>query len=534
MNGKEKTKQDSTGFKVLSEEVIGRIHEATLEVLEKHGVWFPGCSEALDLFRKNGCRIDGDRVMIPPELFGACIKILPDRDKLGICVAKLGMSETTGLKQGESHVGLIGNPYYLYEYGKGERDLIDSDRDDKFLVMDYLSNLTHDCCCLLTALQRDANAVFPDYNDTRVCADYLRRRVGSRPSCPRKKLAIHSNIMHGSEPNPILLSPKMYKPLEKMELLRHAILCGPGQTSELLAHDTPLVWCNPTSPLQYHPDEVRAIMRAIEDLGRSCFIMISPEVMIGATGPVTLEGSLIQHNAEVMAGVILTQLHAPGTAAIYGCVSGVMDLRVGEIALGNFESAAFNVGIVQLADYYGLPSRIQSGNTNARSVGVRSAVETAWGLQMGIAAGANLVHTGLLDCTLMLSLEHLVLVDEMVSQIRSGMKIGNMDSDHTALDVIHQEGRPGTQYMSHSHTTEHMKEVVHYSDFTGRVAKSYNDWYATAHEKVEAILKREYSAENKKMVEEKLLAVEARLRENDTTWRSAADDWWHFYVQDLR
>ena len=106
--------------------------------------------------------------------------------------------------------------------------------------------------------------------------------------------------------------------------------------------------------------------------------MCSPEVMLGATGPVTLAGALAQHNAEV------------------------------------------------LADSYGLPSRVQTGNTSARRPGVRAAVETAWGLQMGIAAGANLVNTGLLDSTLMLSLEHLVLVDELVSrlQVRASSRIG--------------------------------------------------------------------------------------------------------------
>jgi len=525
--------QEFMGLTLLSDEAVGRIHEATLDILEKNGVWFSDCPEAIALFRKNGCRIDGNRVRIPRTLFEACLKTIPDRNQLKICVVKLGMSEPLGLKQGESHVGLIGNPYYLYDYETGARPLVESDGDDKFLVMDSLANLKYDCCCHITALQRSANAVFPDYNAAAVCVDYLRSRVRSRPSRRIKKPAIHSNILHGRDANSIVHSPRMYKPLEKMELLRHAIVAGPGETAELLAQDTPLVWCNPVSPLQYHPDQVRTIMHGIKEFGKSCFIMISPEVLIGATGPVTLEASLVQHNAEVMSGVLFTQLCAPGTAAIYGSVSGVMDLRVGDIALGNFESTAFNAAIVQLADYYGLPSRIQAGNTNARKVGVRAAVETAWGLQMILAAGANLVHTGLLDGTLMLSLEHLVLVDEMVSQIRSGMKLGLTDAAHLALDVIMQEGHPNTNYISHDHTMEHMKESVHYSDFSGRAPLSHEDWYATAHKKVKTILQREYPEEDNRVVAERLKAVEARLKEDDKTWRTGADDWWHPYVRDL-
>ena len=48
-------------------------------------------------------------------------KTIPDRNRLKICVVKLGMSEPLGLKQGESHVVLIGNPYYLYDYETGAR-----------------------------------------------------------------------------------------------------------------------------------------------------------------------------------------------------------------------------------------------------------------------------------------------------------------------------------------------------------------------------------------------------------------------------
>ena len=126
MNRGETKKQGSLRLKAMSEEVVEGIHEATLGVLQEHGVWFPDCPEAIDLFRRSGCQIEGDRVLIPREVFEACVKTLPDRNKLKICVVKLGMSEPMGLRQGESHVGLIGNPYYLYEYGKGERDLIDS------------------------------------------------------------------------------------------------------------------------------------------------------------------------------------------------------------------------------------------------------------------------------------------------------------------------------------------------------------------------------------------------------------------------
>jgi len=506
-----------------------------LDILEAIGVWFKDSPQAMDLSQKNGCRIDGARVRIPRELFAECMGRLPDRNDLKICVTKLGFSESLGLRQGESHVGVIGNPYYLYEHGQGQRDLTEADADDKFLILDSLANLQFDCCCTINASQRDAGSVFPDYRKTDVCLEYLRRRVHRRVQKPVKRPAIHSNILHGREGNPRIHSPRMLKPLEKMELLRHAIVYGPQQTQALLAQDTPLIWCNPISPLQYHPEQVCEIIQAGRDYGPNCYVMFSPEVMLGGTGPVTMAGALAQHNAEVMSGVILTQLLVPVTRAIYGSVSGVMDLRTAEISLGSLESMVFNAGVVQLADHYGLPCRVQLGNSSARRPGIRVAVETAWGLQMGLAAGANLVNTGLLDSTLMLSLEHLVLVDELVSQIRSSTAAAAVDTEHLAMDVIRQEGRPETNYLGHAHTLDRMKEAMYYSDFTGRTEKSHEDWYDLAHQKVQEILRgaqKDVSAD--RTVIERCDAVEARLKEDDRAWRDGQDGWWQFYVQDLR
>ena len=342
---------------------LQHVHEATLDILETIGVCFKDCDEAAELFRKNGCRVDGDRVYIPRGLFAECLHRLPDRGGLKLCVTKLGFSASLGLRQGQSHVGLIGNPYYLYEHGKGQRNLTESDADDKFLLLDSLPNLQFDCCVTINASQREAGTVFPDYRKTEVCVNYLRRRVQSRAGKCGKKPAIHSNILHGREDNSRIHSPRMLKPLEKMELLRHAILYGPGETEALLAQDTPLIWCNPISPLQYHPDQVREIIQAIRDYGGKCYLMFSPEVMLGGTGPVSMAGALAQHNAEVMCGVILTQLIAPGTPVIYGSVSGVMDLRTADISLGSLESIVLNAAVVQLADRYGLPCRVQFGNS---------------------------------------------------------------------------------------------------------------------------------------------------------------------------
>jgi len=521
-------------MQVLSSEQLEQIHELTLDILENQGIWFKDSPEAKDIFLKNGCRVKDDQVFIPRSVFEECVKRLPDRNDLKICVTGLGMSEPLSLRQGNAHVGLVGNPYYIHEHGKGIRDLAESDAEEKFNLLDSLPNFRYDCCILINASQRNADAVFPDYDNTGVCLDYLKNRLLSRVSNADKKPAMHSNISHGREAVTRIHSPTILQPYDKMEVLRYAILNGPAETEALLSKDTPLIWCNPISPLQYHREQVTEIMDSIKEYGSGCFIMFSPEVMIGGTGPVTMAGSLAQHNAEVMAGAVFTQLVAAGTPVIYGSVSGIMDLRCADISLGSMESITFNACIAQLADYYGLPNRIQSGNPSAREPGIRAAVESAWGLQMSIAAGGNLNTTGLLDSTLLISLEHLVLMDEMVNQIIRASAASIVDAGHLARDVIMEEGRPSTRYMSHEHTLQYMQEAMYYSEFTGRMEESYQDWYELAHKKVRQILDSAgEDAAGDKSIMQKFDAVGGRLKEDDKTWREGKAGWWQTYVKDL-
>ena len=103
-----------------------------------------------------------------------------------------------------------------------------------------------------------------------------------------------------------------------------------------------------------------------------------------------------------------------------------------------------------------------------------------------------------------------------------------------ALDVIKQHGHPSPDFLGSEHTLQHMKEDVYYSDYTGRTHRSYQEWYEKAHSRVTGILDRQAAASDPDpAIEERLAAVEARLREDNLSGRSGRGDWWEFYVQDL-
>jgi trimethylamine--corrinoid protein Co-methyltransferase len=106
--------------------------------------------------------------------------------------------------------------------------------------------------------------------------------------------------------------------------------------------------------------------------------MIFPAIMLGTTGPVTLASSLVQQNAEVLAGTVLVQLAGSGTPVVYGCVSSPADLRTAEAAVGSLKAGLLNVAAVQLADHYGMPSRIAPGTPSDRKPSVRLRWSRRW------------------------------------------------------------------------------------------------------------------------------------------------------------
>ena len=91
--------------------------------------------------------------------------------------------------------------------------------------------------------------------------------------------------------------------------------------------------------------------------------------MASGTAPGTLAGTLAQENAEILAGVVVTQLLGPGTPILYGGIPHIMDPRTSICSFGSPEQALMAVAMVQLGRFYGFPVYINVGLTDAKALG---------------------------------------------------------------------------------------------------------------------------------------------------------------------
>lgn len=519
-------------FAPLSPDDIERVHQGSLDVLAETGAWFLDAPEAVELLKRHGCTAEGFRVRFPRKLVEEALALVPPRERITLWWGAFRDGYSAG--KGESHVVLVGNAYYIYDYEtKCHRDCTEADWEDKWLVTDNLHHVEGDNCVLIVNTIRGIGQA-RDYRTPEACMEYLRRRVTDQLVARAANPGMAIPGPKGGDFGPAALGHASDE--ARLAELSHMIAFGPRATEDYWARRAAaMVWCNPISPLQFNPKEATDIIRVAQDTtGRPRVIMLAPEIMMGATGPVTMAGTLVQHNAEVLAGVVLAQLAGPGAVTIYGCVTAPMDMRVAQIALGSFETAPLNAACVQMADRYGLPSRITPGNTGARQPGVRAAVELMVGLYAGLAAGGNMITTGLLDTTLMLSYEHLVLLDEMVPHVRAMVAGLRADDFGPAISEIQAQGHPSPSFLTSDYTRQNMKRDVYYSDFCGRIEKSYEDWYEIAHRKVQEIFKqRDHGPTASPDAAKRLAIVGDRLREDMNTWRNGGDSWWQPYVRDL-
>jgi trimethylamine--corrinoid protein Co-methyltransferase len=114
----------------------------------------------------------------------------------------------------------------------------------------------------------------------------------------------------------------------------------------------------PVSPLRLVEDCCEIIMTCAEEEACLCILSMA---MSGGSAPVNLAGTLVTHNAEVLTGIVLSQLTRKGSRVLYGSSTTAMNLKQASACVGSPELAMINAAVASLARYYNLPSWVAGG-----------------------------------------------------------------------------------------------------------------------------------------------------------------------------
>ncbi len=179
--------------------------------------------------------------------------------------------------------------------------------------------------------------------------------------------------------------------------------------------------------------------------------------LAGETAPVTLAGTLVVANAEVLGSLVISEFANPGSPLLYGACPSNIDFRTG-VFVCSPESGLLNVALAQLARYYNLPSEICGGCSDSKVPDAQAAYERTLTLVPAILACPDIVcGMGGLEAAKTMAPELLIIDNEILEGILRFIRGFELNDDTLALDVIRRVG-PGGHYLSEKHTLNRFRK----------------------------------------------------------------------------
>jgi trimethylamine--corrinoid protein Co-methyltransferase len=213
----------------------------------------------------------------------------------------------------------------------------------------------------------------------------------------------------------------------------------------------------PISPLQL-PETGLEIVAEFARAGQP--ICVGPMAMSSGTAPATLAGTLAQENAEILAGIVITQCLVPGTPVTYGGIPHIMDPRTSICSFGSPEQGLMAAAMVQIARSYGFPVYINVGLTDAKVPDAQAGMEKGCSMLLGAQAGADTFgHCGICGTDHAGSLLWLFVDNELGHYIKRILRGFDVTKETLAGDVIHAVG-PGGNFLAEAHTVAHFREEL--------------------------------------------------------------------------
>jgi trimethylamine---corrinoid protein Co-methyltransferase len=215
--------------------------------------------------------------------------------------------------------------------------------------------------------------------------------------------------------------------------------------------------CSPRSPLTLETGNCDFV---IDQAEWGCACKISPVPMAGMTAPVTLPGLIILQNAEVLAPMVLSQLVNPGAPVVYGVLSTPTDMKTSIAPTSAPETGGpiMRAG-VQMAGYYGVPTRMDAANTDSSSCDFQAGAESALLFTNAVRSGSNIIAgLGSLESRGMNSLEKLLLDAELARYVKHMLKPLEFNEETMAVELMVEMGREAA-FVQSDHTFDHFRET---------------------------------------------------------------------------
>jgi trimethylamine--corrinoid protein Co-methyltransferase len=211
--------------------------------------------------------------------------------------------------------------------------------------------------------------------------------------------------------------------------------------------------------------------------------------LAGAAAPVTLVGSVVQHAAECLSGIVLHQAARAGSPIVWGGAPAIFDMSSGTTPMGSVETAMLNVACSQVGKHLGLPTHGYLVNTDGRLLDAQAGMESGTSAVLGALAGINMISgAGMLNSLACHSLEKLVVDAEAIASARRLIAGIEPRGPSLATAMFAQTGLAG-DFLKLKETRQLFRSEQHFpSNVIDRGGAATADLWTRAGERVEELL----------------------------------------------
>jgi trimethylamine--corrinoid protein Co-methyltransferase len=422
-------------YRLLTQEQIQGLHNASLSILEKTGVRVLHL-EALKLLVDAGCEVkNGNVVIFPRQLVDDAIRSAPK----GITIYDRSGKEAMQLKGRNNYFGSGTDLIRTVDLETGkERPSILQDVINAAIISDYCADVNF-----------VASYALP--GDVPTNSMYLR--------CVK--------AMMENTSKPIFFTAAGKEDLIYIHQMAAVIAGGEDALKKkpFLIH-----YSEPTAPLSHSFGALTKLLYCAENQIPICY---TAGDILGGSTPVTLAGGIAQANAENLSGIVIHQLKSKGAPIISGFGLVPMDMRTTTFSYGAPDFRLTNSAFADLYHHYQLPMWSTVGS-DSFCLDEQVGMEHAFGTLMAALDGANLIHDiGYLGQGLLGDPAAIVMCDEIISYVKRVMRGFEINQNTLALELIDQIG-PGGNYMAESHTAKNFRAELWRPKFMNR--DTYDGW----------------------------------------------------------
>lgn len=416
---------------------IEQLHNAAIQILEDIGlnVHHPGMRTKLG---RAGARLDDEmRVYLTVEMVTQAL----ETTKKDIVIHNRLGEPVMPLDANQIYFGTGSDLIYTYDAESGEQ---------RSSILDDVAHSSRLCDAL-------------DEIDF-VMSFSLPRDVPNEDAEPQQYYAILQNTI-----KPVIMTS--FSGLDAFERMHEMACLVVGGDTAFRQRPNYIMYGQFVSPLEH---DLQAVERLIFCADHEVPLIYVPTIMSGASGPLTMYGTMALALAETLAGLVMHQLQNPGSPFITGACVSPLDMKTGLFPYGSAEWRLNDLIMAEMSRHYGIPVFGTGGATDSKLVDAQAGAEYASSLLVAALAGTNLIHdVGYLNSGLTGSLESIVLGADQIRWVKRFVNGFEASEENLAIDVLTEVG-PAGEFLSHDHTFRQLQSLwqPHAIDH-----KDYDTWH---------------------------------------------------------